>query len=178
MQTVKPSLFDYVETILVSLHLKAQTIILIRPLAERLQHNDYAARLVQYNAQRMRLRKSDLLSFEQWFKTSRAQALHKKALKDHEPATLEYYRVLDLGYSDYVARFSVHTSRMGRPVENPPEPVTVNAAIAMALTYMCERGKVPPLPEALPTPVAIDLEEATRLRTPEGQLEILYAEEV
>lgn len=171
-----PSLFDYIDHVQVNLHFNAQSLLFIRPLAERLLQNDFAAKMADFNAQRMRLRKPDLLGYEDWFKTKHAQALHKAWIKKYKDLTVEYYREKERAYADYVARFSVHTSRMGRPVDTPPKPITLNNAMALALTYMCEHGTLPPLPAAQALPVPVDAAEAARLRTRDGQIELLYPE--
>lgn len=169
-----PSLFDYIDHVQVNLHFNAKSLLFIRPLAERLLQNDYAGKMAEFNAQRMRLRKPDLLSYEDWFKTRHAQALHKSLVKKYKDLTVEYYRDKERAYADYVARFSVHTSRMGRPVDTPPKPITLNNAMALALTYMCEHGTLPPLPKAETIAAPVDALEAARLRTRDGQIELLY----
>ena len=170
----EPSILDYIDHVQVNLHLNVKALGFIRPLAQRIVENDLAQRTADFNVHRRRLRATDLLSHEDWFRTAQAQELHKALLKKYKDLTVEYYRDKERAYVDYTNRFKAHTSRMGRPIDMPPTPMSLNTAMGRALAYICEHGTLPALPEALPRVAPVTSEEAEQCRSPGGQMALLY----
>lgn len=170
----EPSILDYIDHVQVNLHLNVKALAFIRPLAQRLVENDLAVRTADFNVHRRRLRATDLLSHEDWFRTAFAQDLHKTLLKKHKDLSVEYYRDKERAYVDYTNRFKAHTSKMGRPIDMPPSPMTLNTAMGRALAYICEHGTLPALPEPIPKVAPVTTEEAEATRSPSGQMTLLY----
>lgn len=170
----EPSILDYIDHVQINLHLNVKALTFIRPLAQRIVENDLATRTAEFNTHRRRLRATDLLSHEDWFRTDHAQELHKTLLKKHKDLTVEYYRDKERAYADYTNRFRAHTSKMGRPIDMPPGPITLNTAMGRALAYICEHGTLPALPEPLPRVAPVTSEAAEACRAPGGQMALLY----
>lgn len=179
MAYTRKTVFDFPTKLYVNFCFEPQDLVQIRPLAERLMHNDFSAKVKEWNRGRKRLRRVDMMSYPEWSKTEFARRLDDKLLQTMTQEDLAYWKALEHAYDDYVVRFRAKQTSFGsgRPLVCPPEPLSINAAYAQALRYMCDNGTMPPLPPEEEMPEMVAANESARWLAGDGQLDYLYSEE-